>query len=222
MGDDMEVLASSSTPGGVPVAVKETSLGSALAVLMDELAHGVLISTVHGRLLHANKAAHDELGRKRALAASHDLLHACTPDGARAFQEGLARAGEGKRSLIELRAAEGAVLTLAVLPLKTEERGGVPNVALLFARESVCEALMLCFFGRSHALTATEEHVLAILCQGFSAPEVAVQMQVAVSTVRSHVRSLCAKTRTSGVRQLVNRVAVLPPVAPPSGHQSVH
>jgi len=36
-----------------------------------------------------------------------------------------------------------------------------------------------------------------------------------VSTIRSHVRSLCAKTGSSGVRELVNRVAVLPPVAPP-------
>jgi len=32
--------------------------------------------------------------------------------------------------------------------------------------------------------------------------------------VRSHVRSLCAKTASSGVRELVNRVAILPPVAP--------
>jgi DNA-binding CsgD family transcriptional regulator len=109
-----------------------------------------------------------------------------------------------------------------VLPLKAEERGRLPNAALLFARESVCEALMLCFFARSHALTATEEHVLGILCQGFSAPQVAAQMQVAVSTIRSHVRSLCAKTHSSGVRQLVNRVAVLPPVAPTFWPQSMH
>jgi DNA-binding CsgD family transcriptional regulator len=74
---------------------------------------------------------------------------------------------------------------------------------------------MLCFFARSHGLTATEEHVLRILCHGFSAPQIAAQMDVAVSTIRSHVRSLCAKTRSSGVRQLVSRVAVLPPVAPP-------
>ena len=64
------------------------------------------------------------------------------------------------------------------------------------------------------ALTATEEQVLGILCQGYSAPQAARQLKVAVSTVRSHVRSLCAKTRSNGVRELVSRVAVLPPVAP--------
>ncbi len=81
---------------------------------------------------------------------------------------------------------------------------------------------MLCFFARGHNLTATEEHVLGILCQGYSAPQVASQLNVAVSTIRSHVRSLCAKTRSSGVRELVNRVAVLPPVAPSLRHEVMH
>ena len=81
---------------------------------------------------------------------------------------------------------------------------------------------MLCFFAQSHGLTATEEQVLGILCQGFSAPQIATQLKVAVSTVRSHVRSLCAKTRSSGVRELVNRVAVLPPVAPTLRHEVMH
>jgi hypothetical protein len=36
------------------------------------------------------------------------------------------------------------------------------------------------------------------------------------------VRSLCAKTRSSGVRELVNRVAVLPPVAPTLRHEVMH
>jgi DNA-binding CsgD family transcriptional regulator len=76
----------------------------------------------------------------------------------------------------------------------------------------VCDAVMLCFFARTHGLTPTEEQVLAILCQGYSAPQIAVQLNVAVSTVRSHVRSMCAKTHTNGVRALVGQVAVLPPI----------
>ena len=70
--------------------------------------------------------------------------------------------------------------------------------------------------------TATEETVLGILCQGYSTPEIAAQMKVAVSTIRSHVRSLCAKTRSNGVRELVNRVAVLPPVAPAPASGRIH
>ena len=72
-------------------------------------------------------------------------------------------------------------MALVVLPLKAQAAGRAPKAALLFARASVCDSLMLGFFARCHGLTATEEHVLGILCEGFSAPQVAVQMKVAVS-----------------------------------------
>jgi DNA-binding CsgD family transcriptional regulator len=218
----MDMLADSAIPAGALPAEGDTGLGLGLALLMDELAHGVVVATIEGRLLHANQAARHELGRRRVLCTRDDILHPCMPDSARTLANALARVAEGKRSLIELAAAEGRGLTLAVLPLKSEAAGRPARAALLFSRASVCESLMLCFFARSHGLTATEEHVLGILCHGFSAPQIARQLNVAVSTVRSHVRSLCAKTRSSGVRELVNRVAVLPPVAPPFWHEPMH
>jgi DNA-binding CsgD family transcriptional regulator len=218
----MKVLANSDLSSGVSLAGGDTSLGSTLVLLIDELAHAVVVTTVEGRLLHANLAARRELARARVLQLRNKVLHACTLADSKSLQAALAKVAEGKRSLIGLTPAEGGVVTVAVLPLQGEERARLPNAALLFARESVCEALMLCFFARSYALTATEEHVLGILCQGYSAPQIAGQMDVAVSTIRSHVRSLCAKTRSSGVRQLVNRVAVLPPVAPPFWSQPMH
>lgn len=218
----MELLANGEKPAGVALADDPTPRGCALALLMDELAHGVLVTTLQGRLLHANQLAHRELARKRVLDVHQGVVRACAPADARILHEALARAGEGKRGLIGLHAAEGVLVCLAVVPLIAQEPGKPPKAALLFARTSVCEEPMLGFFARRHALTATEEHVLRILCQGFSTPQIAARMDVAVSTVRSHVRSLCAKTRSNGVRELVNRVAVLPPVAPAFRYPAVH
>jgi len=218
----MDMLANGGIAVGALPADGDAGPGTGLALLLDELAHGVLVTTIEGRLLHANHAARHELGRRQALFARGDMLQPCAPASARTLLDALARAAEGKRSLIELAAAQGPGLTLAVLPLKAEAPGSAPRAALLFARASVCESLMLSFFARSHGLTAAEEHVLGILCQGLSAPQAARQLNVAVSTIRSHVRSLCAKTRSSGVRELVNRVAVLPPVAQPFRHQPMH
>lgn len=190
-----------------------------LANLIDELAHGLLVVGLDGRVMHANLSARQELSR-RGLPSPARLLQAMRPAEARPLQDALARASDGKRSLINVALGEGPPLALAVIPLRSQS---VPRrVALVFARASICESLMLCFFARSHGLTHTEENVLAILCQGYSAPEVARQLKVAVSTVRSHVRSLCAKTRTSGVRELVRRVALLPPVAPSLWQEPVH
>lgn len=196
--------------------------GSGLALVMDELAYGVLVTSLDNQVLHANQAARHELARRRVLGVRDQRLYGCAPEDGKALQEALTKVGQGKRSMITLATTDGFSLTMAVLPLKVDETAGVVRAAFMFSRASVCESLMLCFFARSHSLTATEEHVLGILCQGYSAPQVAAKLNVAVSTIRSHVRSLCAKTRSSGVRELVNRVAVLPPVAPTLRHEVMH
>lgn len=217
----MDVFADGWITGGGALAEGASSLG--LAGLLDELAHGVLITTIEGRVEHANQAARHELARRRVLATRHSILLGCTPEGEKTLRDALAKVAEGKRSLITLPAAEGPSVSLAALPLKSDTAGrGAPRAALLFARACVCDSLMLCFFARSHGLTPTEEQVLGILCEGYSAPQIAIEMKVAVSTVRSHVRSLCAKTRSSGVRELIGRLAVLPPVAPPFRSEPMH
>lgn len=184
-----------------------------LAQLVDMLAHGVVVVTERGRVVHVNQAARTELGCGRALGEAGGEIHAVTVSDRRVLQNALNLAASGKRSLINLSGG-GSSLTLAVVPLKHDGDDWEIRIALLFARAEVCESGMFGFFARSYGLTQTEEQVLAILCRGLSTPEIAVQLKVAVSTVRSHVRSLCAKTASSGVRELVNRVAVLPPVAP--------
>jgi DNA-binding CsgD family transcriptional regulator len=187
------------------------SASSGLALIMDELAHGVLVASATGQLLHANLAARHELARRNILTVHEGQLQTTDVRQARVLVQALERADTGLRSLIALRSATGR-LSIAVVPLRGKHpRTSVP-IALFLSRVSVCDALMLCFFARSHGLTPAEEQVLSILCQGYSAPEIASQLNVAVSTVRSHVRSLCAKTHTNGVRALVGQVAVLPPL----------
>ena len=218
----MERLADGVYSGGNSSRDGSNGAGSGLALVMDELAYGVLVTSLDNQVLHANQAARHELARRRVLGVRDKLLYGCSPEDGKALQEAVTKVGQGKRSMVTLSNPDGFSLTMAVLPLKVDEATGMVRAAFMFSRASVCESLMLCFFARSHSLTATEEHVLGILCQGYSAPQVAAKLNVAVSTVRSHVRSLCAKTRSSGVRELVNRVAVLPPVAPSLRHEVMH
>ncbi len=183
-----------------------------LALVMDELAHGVLVGNLKGELLHANQAAQLELSRREVLGVQEGRLQTVDPRHERELTQALARAESGRRSLVSLRSGRRARLSIALIPLRADKIGAPPTVALVLSRASVCDTLMLCFFARTHGLTPAEEQVLAVLCQGFSTPQAAVQLKVAVSTVRSHVRSLCAKTQSHGVRELVGQVAVLPPL----------
>jgi DNA-binding CsgD family transcriptional regulator len=202
------------------LAAEDHPAGAALA-LVDELAHGVVLAGVEGRVLHANQAARQVLARRQALAVHEGHLQAHDPKQTRVLLDALAKGGAGKRSMVSLRCPAGWCVSVAVVPLRGERPGRAPTLALFLSRASVCDSLMLCFFARSHGLTHSEEQVLAILCQGHSAPEAAMQLDVAVSTVRSHIRSLCAKTQSSGVRTLLGRVAVLPPLGS-SLHHPVH
>jgi DNA-binding CsgD family transcriptional regulator len=187
--------------------------GSSLAALLDEFAHAAIVTTVESRVLHANQAGRHELARGRILRLSDGVVQACRAESDTELHLALGRAVEGKRSLLQLEAPDGGGSAAAILPLKGHV-GDRARVAIVLARPKVCDAYMLSFFGRRYGLTPAEQHVLGILCEGVSAPEIAVRLKVAVSTVRSHIRSLRTKTRCKGVRELVSRLAVLPPVTP--------
>jgi len=196
--------------------------GPGLSLLMDEFAHGVLLASAKGQLLHANQAARHELARRRVLAVHEGQLHTTDTAQSKILVQALAKAETGRRSLIDLRSPTRQRFSIAVVPLRPERPLQAPSIALIFARASVCDAVMLCFFARTHGLTPAEEQVLGILCQGFSAPQIAVQLNVAVSTIRSHVRSMCAKTHSNGVRTLLGQVAVLPPIGAAPLHDPLH
>lgn len=221
LGRIMELIAQEGIKEGGREAGNAAGPAAGLAALMDEFAHPAIVTALDGRLLHANQAGRHELARGRIVALLDGVVQACRVESDVDLHMALGRAGEGKRSLLQLDATEGAGLPAAILPLKGQA-GEPARAAIVFARAAVCDPLMLCFFARRHGLTPTEQQVLGRLCEGLSAPQVAGQLGVAVSTVRSHVRSLCAKTRASGVRDLVGRLAVLPPVAPAFPHEAVH
>jgi DNA-binding CsgD family transcriptional regulator len=193
-----------------------------LAALMDELAHAVVVTTEKGRIIHANHAGRHELVRASVIGLwKGGLVQASRPECDRDLKAALSRAATGLRSFIQLGAMEGAGLFVAVVPLKPCG-GNEPRCAIVFSRGSICEPLMLAFFARRHRITAAEEVVLSGLCAGQSAPQIASRLRVAVSTVRSHVRSICVKTRAKSVREIVQRLAVLPPFAPAFPHEPVH
>lgn len=184
-----------------------------LALLVDELAHGVLVISAQGRILHANLAARRELEQAVVLKASLGELMVVGAADSKTFKKALDQTLDGRRSLVELSAG-GVACSLALVPLDRQAGRRCERVAVFLSRAGVCASGVFGSFARSHGLTRTEEQVLVLLCHCLSTPQIAVQMSVAVSTVRTHVRSLCLKTASSGVRELVIRVAILPPLGP--------
>jgi DNA-binding CsgD family transcriptional regulator len=215
-----KITAGPPTSGGPP----DSEL---IASALDELACGVIIIDAQGRILHQNLAAHTVLSRGDCVSVEGGVITASHEPDARQLTDALAKAAQGKRSMIALGALSRT--TVAVVPLHREQavsgdnpgtspslssaaKGGSQRFALMFSRAGVCESLMLSFFSRAHQLTASEETILGLMCAGLTAPEMAVQLKVAEATVRSHVRNICAKTHSNGIREVVKRLAVLPPL----------
>ena len=194
-------------------AVVNDKCGGVLGTLLDHFAHAVIVVSPHRKIIHANEAARQELASGDVVYAIAGALKTLSPLDGKVLYRALAKAAGGERSLIKL-ASSGLVLSLAVLPLKNQDPGQTSfgQIALFFGRDEVCDSGMFEHFVRSNALTPTEEQVLRLLCRNLSTPEIASQLDVAVSTVRSHVRNLCFKTLATGVRDLVAKVTALPPV----------
>lgn len=182
-----------------------------LHLLFDEISHGMLVVSPDGRVLHSNRAARDEMARHGVLDVRLDELHALSPMDGKLLHAALAKASGGIRSLVKL-SGSGITLMLSAIPLKHRPGTSCEQIALFFERTAICDSGMFVFFARSHSLTRTEEQVLMLLCRSMSTPEIALELDVAVSTIRSHVRSLCIKTGARGARELINRIATLPPV----------
>jgi DNA-binding CsgD family transcriptional regulator len=185
----------------------------ALNLIFEQLAYGVLVVSTGGKILHANQSARAELQSSPWLGRNGAQIEATLPQEHTALQDALASAQCGQRSVLHFGAG-AQPLTVAVVPMLAQGQVQCELIALLFARPMVCDTLMLHHFARSHKLTPMEECVLRLLCQEMDQAEMAKELSVAVSTVRTHMKNIATKTGCHGMRALLARLALLPPLMP--------
>jgi DNA-binding CsgD family transcriptional regulator len=123
----------------------------------------------------------------------------------------LQRTKVGQRGLLQFKGREGkegSECSVAVMPLSA------PGYALMaFSKQQICDTTTVTLFARERGLTGAEGQVLAQLCKGLRPQQIAVSHGVQVSTVRTQLRSIREKTACGSVRDLVEKISVLPPVS---------
>ncbi len=67
-------------------------------------------------------------------------------------------------------------------------------------------------FARARHLTRAEQNVLARLCAGHGAEEIACLEGIRMSTVRTHIKNVRQKTGSSSIREVVHRVSRMPQI----------
>lgn len=137
----------------------------------------------------------------------------------------LQRTKSGLRGLLSLAGnGPSAASAVAVLPLAgahsdpacaQDDPPTAPRsfALLVFAKQQACDDSSMALFAREQGLTGAEGQVLAQVCKGLRPLEIATQHGVKVSTVRTQLRSIRSKTGSNSIRDLVQQMSVLPPLA---------
>jgi DNA-binding CsgD family transcriptional regulator len=183
-----------------------------LAAVLDELDYGILLLVDGGsRVASLNHAAREELDDDHPLRLSEGRLEArlaCDTASLRSAIE--AAFGQGLRRLVTV-GSEGHRTSVSIVPLAGSD--DAPSAVLvILGKSAVCEALSISGFCHSHGLTWAESRVLTELCAGTAPKEIARQLDVSITTVRTHILSMRAKTDAPSVAALLSRVAILPPL----------
>jgi len=182
-----------------------------LAQMLDEIDYGMLLLTEGALVMHVNRAARRKLDAGHPLQLLGGELRAREASDVARLHDALHGARRGLRRLLTLGAGDDRVCVAAV-PLGPLTLAGPQATLLLLGKRSVCEQLSVQMFARSHALTPAETRVLEALCQGLDPREVATGHGVGLATVRTQIGAIRAKTGAVSIRDLVHKVAVLPPV----------
>ena len=181
-----------------------------MSLVLEELDYGVLLVNASGRIIHCNLAA------RRGLEAGHPLqilgqqLRALAAEDNERLNEALHAAEAGGRRCL-LRLGEGAGrANVVVVPLNRDVSQAA--VLLILERQQLCGELAAQWFALRYGLTPTETEVLKALSAGARPNDVAELQQVAISTVRTQIQSIRAKSGADSIGELLRQLAVLPPL----------
>ena len=210
----MEHLAQRNTPyhdGFMPAQSATPPMGQWLAGALDELDYGIVVLFEGASIVHINDAAQVELDDLHPLQrVGNELRARLARDVAPLHEAVTAAATRGMRRLLTV-GEETHRTSVSVVPLESAD-DGPRAVLIVLGKREMCESLSVQGFARIHRLTGAEVRVLKELCNGVPPAQIAALLGVAISTVRSQIGSMRAKTGAESIRALVRQVAVLPPV----------
>lgn len=181
-----------------------------MSLVLEELDYGVLLVNSSGRIIHCNLAARRGLEAGHPLQINGQQLRALSAEDNERLNEALHGAETGGRRCL-LRLGEGTGrANIVVVPLNRDVSQAA--VLLILEREQLCGELAAQWFALRYGLTPTETEVLKALSAGARPNDVAERQQVAISTVRTQIQSIRAKSGADSIGELLRQLAVLPPL----------
>ena len=185
-----------------------------LAATLDALTTAVLVLGADGRLVHSNAAGRAALAREDLLLSRIGIVEPWDRTVSPAFRAMLSAEAGGT---VALARRGGGNAVVSALPLHSgRRRSAVPRSArvALFVQDNPCGPHAIELLGRAYNFTGAELRVLLGLAEDATPADIAQRYGIAPSTVRTHLKSLFAKTGTNRQKDLVKLLFTAPPVGP--------
>lgn len=178
------------------------------AATLDHLNHGVALVDADLRVYHANEQLQRLCQRADGLLMRNGTLAASETGGAPQLHGALAHAfsGGADATLRLWRLPPKRPLSILVRPLAQEVAGAqsaAPPALLLIGVPDRASAPPAIRLRQAYGLTAAEAAVAQRLLQGCDIHAVARLANISVTTARTHLRSLLAKTETHRQSELM-------------------
>lgn len=194
-----------------------------LTAAFNEIDYGMILLGDGARVLSSNNAARIELDPEHPLQLRNGVLRTRRDADAAAFQAAVVAAqSRSLRKLLSLRLANSATtVSVSIIPLGglcansaqlAASPGNRCGVLVILGKRLIGGELAIEAFARSQGLSAGETRVLRALIAGVEPAAHAAQHGVAISTVRTQIGSIRAKTGAASIRDLLRQVAALPPL----------
>lgn len=197
--------------GAFPILAEAGLATSLLAATLDEIDYGLLIVDSTAEVIQCNRAGQTELADHPLRLLGNRLRAHELRDMVPLHRALLDACVRGRRRMLIIGAPQQR-RTLAVVPLQSGREPGSARALVMLARREVCVCLSVEAFARAHRLTWAETRVLKALAGGARPNQIALEHEVEVSTVRSQLRAIRAKTGCSDIGSLLRQVALLPPM----------
>ena len=196
------------------------ALASSSELLLESIAHPVLIVDADCALLRSNELARDLMRRGEGLIEAHGQLRAGSPPETRKLESLIAEAARAARgvslvppAVLVIGRRDKAALVVRILPLARQDRSDMPG-------SSVCVALMIHDperVGRPTAellvegmgLSRAEALVASQMWQGDSVAEAAEALSLSPNTVKSHLKTIYERLDVRRQADLIRRIAML-------------
>ena len=199
-----------------PAARPAASTGTlpALAGLLDHLDQGVLLIDSTCRVVHANTPAQSALDAQTVLCRDGERIHPVKVTDRLMWRHTIEDALRGQARLFDTN-VQGTRHLVSISPF--EWQGNEPyqrHLVVLLGPALAPHPGRLDSFADHCDLTRAERRVFLTLLDDLSPKDIALRLEVAPATVRTHIRRILQKSGSPSMRSLLALITRLPPSRP--------